>query len=119
MNWILVFLGGGLGAFMRFGTTAITAKWWQTVFPVATLISNVVACLILGITLAILRDKIQTNEGWYTFMVVGICGGYSTFSSFAKENIELFEKGNYAIGLLNILLSVSLCLVAVYLGKKV
>jgi len=119
MNWILVFLGGGLGALMRFGTTAITAKWWQTVFPLATLISNVIACLILGITLAILRDKIQTNEGWHTFMVVGICGGYSTFSSFAKENIELFEKGNYAIALLNILLSVSLCLVAVYIGKKV
>jgi len=119
MNWILVFLGGGLGALMRFGTVALTTKWWQSVFPLATLISNVVACLILGVTLALLREKIQSSEGWYTFMVIGICGGYSTFSSFAKENIELFEKGNYLIGLLNIVLSITLCLAAVYLGKKV
>lgn len=119
MNWLLVFLGGGLGATMRFGTTVLTAKWWQHTFPLATLISNVAACLILGITIALLRDKIHSNEHWYTFMVIGICGGYSTFSSFAKENLDLFEKGNYLIGGLNIVVSVALCIVAVYLGKKV
>jgi CrcB protein len=52
-------------------------------------------------------------------MVIGICGGYSTFSSFAKENLELFEKGNYLIGGLNIAVSITLCIVAVYVGKKV
>lgn len=118
MNWILVFFGGGLGAMMRFGTSAVVNKWWQQLFPLATLISNVAACLILGVTVALLRDKIQASETWYTFMVVGICGGYSTFSSFAKENIDLFEKGNYAIGILNIVLSLTLCLAAVYIGKK-
>ncbi|ASS47404.1 MAG: hypothetical protein A3D31_16305 [Candidatus Fluviicola riflensis] len=119
MNWLLVFLGGGLGATMRFGTSALVTKWWQHAFPLATLISNVVACLVLGITIALLRDKIHSNEGWYTFMVIGICGGYSTFSSFAKENLDLFEKGNYLMGGLNIVVSVTLCIVAVYLGKKV
>jgi CrcB protein len=119
MNWLLVFLGGGLGATMRFGTTALVTKWWQHAFPLATLISNVVACLVLGIVVALLRDKMQSNEQWYTFMVIGICGGYSTFSSFAKENLELFEKGNYLIGGLNIAVSITLCIVAVYVGKKV
>lgn len=119
MNWLLVFLGGGLGATMRFGTSALVTKWWQNTFPLTTLISNVVACLILGVTVALLRDKIHSNEGWYTFMVIGICGGYSTFSSFAKENLDLFEKGNYLIGGLNIVVSVALCLAAVYVGKKV
>jgi CrcB protein len=118
MNWILVFLGGGLGSLLRFSTSAVIGKWWQQAFPLATLVSNVIACLLLGITVAMLRDKVQSNELWYTFIVIGICGGYSTFSTFAKENLELFEKGNYAIGLLNILLSLGLCMAAVYLGKK-
>lgn len=118
MNWFLVFLGGGLGAVLRFGTGALTNKWWSNTFPLATLISNFAACLVLGVTIAVLRDKIQSNDLWYTFIVIGICGGYSTFSSFAKENLELFEKGNYAIGVLNIAVSVALCIAAVYLGKK-
>jgi CrcB protein len=118
MNWVYVFLGGGLGALMRFGTSSVVAKWWQHLFPLATLLSNILASLILGITVALLRDKIQTHEGWYTFIVIGICGGYSTFSSFARENLDLFEKGNYAIAILNIFVSLSLCILAVYLGKK-
>jgi len=118
MQWLLVFLGGGLGSLLRFGVTAATAKWWNNMFPLATLISNVLACLILGFTIAVLREKVQNNELWYAFMVIGICGGFSTFSSFAKENIELFEKGNYLVGLLNIAVSVSLCMAAVYLARK-
>jgi fluoride exporter len=118
MNWLLVFLGGGLGAVMRYGTTALTGKFWQHAFPLATLLSNVIACAILGIAVALLRDRIQATEAWYAFIVIGICGGYSTFSSFAKENIDLFEKGNYWIGAANIVLSVGLCLAAVWLGKK-
>jgi fluoride exporter len=119
MNWLLVFLGGGIGSVLRFGTSALTARWWQHTFPLATLLSNVIACLVLGITVALLRDKMQSHELWYTFVVVGICGGYSTFSTFAKENLELFEKGNVAIGVLNIAVSLSLCIIAVYLGRKV
>jgi len=119
MNWLLVFLGGGLGSLLRFGTNTLINKWWANVFPLATLISNVAACLILGATVAMLRGKIQSSDLWYAFIVIGICGGYSTFSSFAKENLELFEKGNYAIGALNIVVSVGLCIGAIYVGKKV
>ena len=103
---------------MRFGLAGITGKWWDGVFPLATLLSNVLACLLLGFTVAILRDKVQHSELWYAFMVVGICGGFSTFSSFAKENLELFEKGNYAIAVVNILMSVTLCIAAIYLARK-
>lgn len=118
MQWLVVFLGGGLGALMRFGIAGITGKWWNGVFPLATLLSNVLACLILGFTVAVLRDKLQNSELWYTFIVMGICGGFSTFSSFAKENLELFEKGNYVIAAMNILASVALCIAAVYLARK-
>jgi len=118
MQWLLVFIGGGLGSLIRFGVSTVVAKWWNHVFPLATLISNVLACLVLGFTVAMLREKIQANNDLYVFMVVGICGGFSTFSSFAKENLELFEKGNYTIAVLNILVSVSLCIAAVYIARR-
>lgn len=119
MNWILVFLGGGLGSLLRYGTSVLTARFWHHAFPLATLLSNVIACIILGITVALLREKLQSHEAWYTFMVVGICGGYSTFSTFAKDNLDLFDKGNVGMAALNIAVSVALCIVAVYLGRKV
>lgn len=119
MNWLLVFLGGGLGATLRYGTVAVSKKWWSHDFPIGTLLSNVIACLILGITITILKNKIASADYWNAFIVIGICGGYSTFSSFARENLDLFDKGHYFIGILNILLSLGLCLLAVWLGKKI
>jgi len=74
--------------------------------------------LILGITIGFLRHKTQATEGLYAFLVIGICGGFSTFSSFAKENLELFEKGHVLLGILNVLVSVLLCIAAVYFGKR-
>lgn len=118
MNWLFVFLGGGIGSILRYGTVLATGRFWQHAFPLGTLIANIVACTALGIIVALLRDKVQSSEAWYLFLVIGVCGGYSTFSSFAKDNIDLFEKGNYWIGAANIVLSVGLCLAAVWLGKK-
>lgn len=118
MIWLAVFLGGGLGSLMRYGTGLLTQKYWQHSFPLATLLSNLLACIILGITILILRGKIQHSDWWYAFIVIGICGGFSTFSTFAKENVELFQKGNIGLGILNIGLSVGLCMAAVYLAKR-
>lgn len=118
MNWIVVFLGGGIGSLMRYATGLLVAKWYSAVFPLATLIANITASLILGITVALLRHKVQHHDYWYAFIVIGICGGYSTFSSFARENVDLFEKGHYTIAVFNILISLLLCISAVYLGKR-
>lgn len=116
---VYIFIGGGLGALLRYGVSSFVGKINPSDFPVATFISNVVASLILGVTIAFLRHKTQTSDAWYAFLVIGICGGFSTFSSFAKENLELFEKGNVFLGVLNILVSVVLCIAAVYFGKRI
>jgi CrcB protein len=118
MMWLAVFLGGGIGSLMRYGTGLVTNRFWQHAFPLATLISNLLACIILGTAVVILRNKVQHSDWWYAFIIIGICGGFSTFSSFAKENLELFEKGNYWVGVLNIVVSVGLCIMAVYVSRR-
>lgn len=118
MGAVFVFLGGGIGALMRYFVSLFTDKVVSTTMPIATLIANVVASLLLGVFMTILKDKIQYSDYWYAFLVIGVCGGFSTFSSFAKENLALIEKGQFVYAGLNIIVSVTLCIVAVYIGKR-
>jgi CrcB protein len=119
MTALYVFLGGGLGALTRFGISWFFRRFDWGNFPWATFLANIVASLIVGITVAILRSKTAQSEQLYALIIVGFCGGLSTFSSFAKENLELFEKGNYFIGILNIALSITVCLLAVWFGRRI
>lgn len=116
---VLVFFGGGLGAVLRYGVSELTGKFSPAHFPTATFISNFLASLILGIVVVLFKEKTQSSESLYAFLAVGICGGFSTFSTFAKENLELFERGHITMGILNILVSVTLCMAAVYFGKRI
>lgn len=119
MNAFYVFLGGGLGALMRFGLTYLIHKFPKSVFPIATLASNLIASLLVGVFLVFMMKMKPANaESFQAFWIIGICGGFSTFSTFAKENLELMERGQWIIAILNILISVSFCIVMVYLGRK-
>ena len=118
MIWLAVFIGGGIGSLMRFGTGMLVNRFWAGAFPLATLIANFVACLILGLGIAYIKERIQDSELLYAFLIIGICGGYSTFSTFAKENMDLIEKGQWVIMLLNVLVSVSLCAGVIWMVKK-
>lgn len=119
MTGFYIFLGGGIGALTRYGISWLIQRFELGNFPWATFWANVMASLIVGITVGFLRTKTAQSEWLYALVIIGFCGGLSTFSSFAKENVELFEKGHYAIGLVNILLSVSVCLLAVWFGKRI
>ncbi|MNU64086.1 putative fluoride ion transporter CrcB [compost metagenome] len=119
MNILYVFLGGGIGALIRFGITHLIHKFPKQVFPVATLVSNLLASFLVGVFLVLMmRMKPANAESFQAFWIVGICGGFSTFSTFAKENMELMERGQWIIAVLNILISVSFCIGMVYLGRK-
>jgi fluoride exporter len=119
MNVVYVFLGGGIGAILRFGLTRLIQQFPKSVFPVATLASNLVASLLVGILLVLMMKMKPTNtESFQAFWIIGICGGFSTFSTFAKENLELMERGQLLIAILNILISVTFCILMVYLGRK-
>lgn len=110
MSWLAVFLGGGIGSLMRFGIGKIP---FTNQFPLNTLISNIVACFLLGTIVY----SVKPQGNWQLFLTVGICGGLSTFSTFSKETFDLFQSGNYAIALANILISVMACLSIFWLVK--
>jgi CrcB protein len=107
LSIVFVFLGGGLGSIARYGITKIDFPL-SSKFPLATFITNSLACIILGVILFYAKDKISSNEWVKYFLVIGFCGGFSTFSTFSLETVKLFQDQFYTIAILNILFSLGL-----------
>jgi CrcB protein len=104
----MIFLGGGLGSLSRFGVGSLALKFYKGEFPIGTLLANTLACLILGITIYFFKEKIVQNE-WIKYLVlIGFCGGFSTFSTFSMETLKLMQDQFYMYAVLNILISLAL-----------
>ena len=106
-SWLFVFLGGGFGSVCRYYISIwLTAKSASSI-PWGTFLSNILACVILGVAVArYAKGDGNSNELWMYLVAVGFCGGFSTFSTFSKENFELLNNGQY--GTLAIYVIVSL-----------
>jgi fluoride exporter len=115
-SYLLVLVGGGLGAAARFAVgTAVSAKFGGR-FPLGTLIINVSGSFLIGILMTLFTGKFQLHQNWRLFLVVGFLGGYTTFSSFEYETFQAMDSGGKWIGLLNVVGSVTLGYIAVWLG---
>lgn len=118
MAFLYVFIGGGLGSLLRYGISLLTVKFWSTQFPAATLISNLLACALLGFLVYTVQIKQADSSPWLNqLLIVGFCGGFSTFSAFSLETLELMNRGNLAYAGLNILLSIVLGVGILFLLK--
>ncbi|MEW6469559.1 MAG: fluoride efflux transporter CrcB [Bacteroidota bacterium] len=115
---LLVFLGGGLGSLARYGISLLVKTGVQGVFPLATLLSNIISCIVLALLAGSLAHRVADKPGLVLFMVVGFCGGFSTFSTFSFETIELIRNGHTAYALANVAVSVIACLGVIYLLVK-
>ena len=116
--YLWVALGGALGSMARYGTSIAAARMWGSTFPWGTLIVNVVGSFIMALfgTLTVSGGLIPASAGLRTFVMVGFCGGFTTFSSFSLQTLEL-ARGNEALSAFaNVVVSVVLCLLAAAVG---
>jgi len=113
---LLVGLGGGIGSIFRFLTSIFAARYAVNGFPLGTFMANVLGCLILGLCVGIFGKNPTENENLRLLFVTGFCGGYTTFSTFASENIQLLQQQNYTLLIIYTLASLLLGFLAVAVG---
>ncbi len=101
---LLVALGGALGSLLRFGVITLTYKYMDIHFPWATIFANLAGCFAIGMIWAIL-DTFDEPKNLKLFLITGLLGGFTTFSSFALENLNLFRAGRVDLAAANILIS--------------
>ena len=114
-NFLIVGAGGALGSIMRYSMSLIFMRLGVTQFPAATLAVNATGSLVIGFLAVALKDA---HEVWRLLLIVGIIGGYTTFSAFSNETLTLFNNDRVLQAMLNVFLNVTVCLFCVYAGFK-
>lgn len=115
-NILLVLAGSAAGGSLRYMTSLMIQSKYTTLFPLGTFLINLTGCFIIGMIYAIASRNASTGSDIKLLLATGFCGGFTTFSAFAFENLELFKSGQYLTALLYIILSVVLGILAVILG---
>jgi fluoride exporter len=114
--YLAVAVGGAAGAISRFGIDRAIERRSFAVFPWATFTINISGCLVIGLVVTALVDRHHTPAWLRTGLVVGVLGGYTTFSTFAQEGLDLLREGQSAVAFLYAAGSVLTGITAVYLG---
>lgn len=115
MSFLVVALGGAAGAAGRYAISLIPAK---TEFPVPTLVTNIIGAILIGFIVGIASKKSDISHNTVLFWKTGVCGGFTTFSTFSLEACSLLEKGSYLLGGSYIAFSVIGCILGVFCGTK-
>ena len=119
MNQLLAIAGGGaIGALLRYWVSTGVYALAGRNFPYGTLAVNVLGSMLMGLLFVLLIERMADNSIWRAALLVGLLGAFTTFSTFSIETLNLMEEGAYTRALLNMLLSVVLCIAAAWLGVK-
>jgi CrcB protein len=118
LTWAAVAIGSALGGMARYGVSLLAARAWGTAFPTGTLLINVVGSVIITFfgALTVADGPLPASADLRLFVMVGICGGFTTFSSFSLQTLVLLQAGETLPALLYILASVLLCVGGAFLG---
>ncbi len=118
--FLLVGLGGAIGAMSRYGASMLVGRIWPHAFPLGTLLINIAGSAAMGVFIGLLARTLPPwQEEARLFIAIGILGGFTTFSSFSLDTIALMERGEMLQAGLYVLLSVVVCLIGLYLGLLV
>lgn len=119
MAYVWVALGSALGGLARYAITRCMIPV-SGGFPVGTILVNVLGCLVIGYfgTATLVGNRYAVSDDIRLFVMVGLCGGFTTFSSFSLQSFDLLREGAWGRALLNMALSVLLCLAAVAAGHR-
>ncbi|MCT3744680.1 fluoride efflux transporter CrcB [Elizabethkingia anophelis] len=112
----LIGLGGAIGSICRYLLQMLIRKQWATTFPLGTFAINILGCFIIGILYGLTTKNTGIPEEWRLFLIVGVCGGFTTFSSYSYESIMLLRNGDYLYFFAYVILSVAIGLLATFLG---
>src|ERR1700754_2059594 len=116
MGFLIVFLGGGIGASLRHGVNLASARLLGTAFPYATLFENVTGSLVMGLLAAYFAFKGDASQPWRLFLTTGILGGYTAFPAFSLDTALLYERGELGLAALYVLLSAGLSIGGLFAG---
>jgi CrcB protein len=116
MGYLIVFLGGGVGAALRHGSNLAVARMLGTAFPYGTLLINITGSCIMGLVAAYFAFKGDASQHWRLFLTTGILGGYTTFSAFSLDVALLYERGEFGMAALYVIASVALSIVGLFAG---
>ncbi|MBA2654439.1 MAG: fluoride efflux transporter CrcB [Gammaproteobacteria bacterium] len=116
-NTVLIFFGAGIGGVLRYWVSNSIYLILGRQFPYGTLIVNVSGCFLMGLLFVITLERVDGfGPEVRALLLIGLLGGYTTFSSFSIETINLFENGNWFSAIMNMLLSTVVCVIAAWLG---
>ena len=113
---LFIAMGGSIGAVLRYSASLGVASIMGRGFPYGTLFVNVFGSLLIGLLSVVLLDRFNVGPEWRAAIFVGVLGSFTTFSTFSLETLNLLEQGELVAATTNVLLSIVVCLVAVWFG---
>ncbi len=116
MNYVLVFIGGGLGSTLRHAINVLSTRFLGTAFPYHTFIINITGSFVMGLIAGYLAFKGEAAQPWRLFLMTGILGGYTTFSAFSLDTALLYERGEIGLAALYVVGSVVLSIAGLFAG---
>jgi fluoride exporter len=115
-KYLFIGIGGFIGSVSRYGLSSLLYRVLGDRFPYGTMAVNVIGCFTIGLLMTLFEDRWLVQPNIRLFLTVGILGGFTTFSTFSYETIEILRAGNFATGSINIFGSIIFCLGATWAG---